>query len=97
MGPGPHIQQYPLPATGTCDEAQPEGLNWGESWLWWMDGGEGGEVCTRTLASNASTAAWEIGEQLLGNPLRRTLGRADRARLFDMPLTLWDTPARLFA
>ena len=67
-GPGPHIQQFPVPATGTCDEAQPEGLNWGgvssggwnESWSWWMHEGEGGHVCTRTLAFNASTAAWEV-------------------------------------
>jgi len=67
-GPGPHIQQFPVPATGTCDEAQPEGLNWGgvssggwsESWSWWMHDGEGGHVCTRTLAYNTSMAAWEV-------------------------------------
>ena len=67
-GPGPHIQQFPLPVTGTCDEAQPEGLIWGgvasggwnESWSWWMNDGEGGHVCTRTLIYNTSTATWEV-------------------------------------
>ena len=68
VGPAPHIQQFPMPATGTCDEAEPEGVNWsgvasggwGESWAWWMNDGGGGDVCTRTLVYNASTAAWEV-------------------------------------
>jgi len=67
-GPAPLIQQFPMPAAGACDEAQPEGLNWGgvssggwgESWARWMNDGEGGFVCTRTLAYNTSTAAWEV-------------------------------------
>jgi len=67
-GPAPHSQQFAMPATGTCDEAQPEGLNWGgvssggwgESWAQWMNDGQGGEVCTRTLVYNASKAAWEV-------------------------------------
>jgi len=67
-GPGPHIQEFAMPETGTCDEAQSEGLNWGgaasggwgESWAQWMNDGEGGFVCTRTLAYNTSTAAWEV-------------------------------------
>lgn len=67
-GPGPHIQQFAMPGTGSCDEAQPEGLNWGgvssggwgESWAQWMNDGEGGEVCTRTLVYKASKAAWEV-------------------------------------
>lgn len=67
-GPAPHIQQFPRPAAGTCDEAEPEGVNWsgvasgswGESWAKWMNDGEGGDVCTRTLIYNQSKAAWEV-------------------------------------
>jgi len=65
--PAPVIQQFEKPTTGTCDEAQPEGLNWGgaasggwgESWAQWMHEGQGGAVCTRTLAYNNSTATWQ--------------------------------------
>jgi len=68
LGPAPHIQQFPMPAVGTCDEAEPEGVNWsgvasggwGESWAQWMNDGEGGFVCTRTLIYNQSRAAWEV-------------------------------------
>jgi len=67
-GPAPVIQQFEKPATGTCDEAQPEGLNWGgassggwgESWAQWMHEGQGGAVCTRTLAYNNSTGTWQV-------------------------------------
>ena len=67
-GPAPVIQQFEKPANGTCDEAQPEGLNWGgassggwgESWAQWMHEGQGGAVCTRTLAYNNSTATWQV-------------------------------------
>ena len=67
-GPAPVIQQFEKPATGTCDESQPEGLNWGgassggwgESWAQWMHEGQGGAVCTRTLAYNNSTATWQV-------------------------------------
>ena len=66
--PAPRIQQFEMPATGTCDEAQPEGLNWGgassggwgESWAQWMHEGQGGAVCTRTLAYNNSTGTWQV-------------------------------------
>ncbi len=67
-GPGIHIQQFPRPTSGTCDDNQPEGLNWsgvasggwGESWAQWMHEGQGGTVCTRTLAYNNSTATWQV-------------------------------------
>ena len=66
--PTPHIQQFEKPATGTCDEAQPESLNWGgaasggwdESWAQWANDGQGGAVCTRTLAYNNSTTTWQV-------------------------------------
>jgi len=56
-GPTPILQQFATPAMGTCDAAQPEGLNWagvasggwGESWAQWANGGRGGTVCTRML------------------------------------------------
>ena len=55
--PAPLMQQFAKPATGTCDAAQPTGLNWsgvasggwGESWAQWANGGRGGSVCTRIL------------------------------------------------
>ena len=67
-GPAPVVQQFEKPATGTCDEAQPEGLNWGgassggwgESWAQWANEGEGGPVCTRTLAYSTSTGTWQV-------------------------------------
>jgi len=66
--PTPRIQQFEKPATGTCNEAQPAGLNWGgaatgswgQSWAQWANKGEGGSVCTRTLAYNNSTATWQV-------------------------------------
>lgn len=56
-GPAPLMQQFAKPVTGTCDAAQPTGLNWsgvasggwGESWAQWANGGRGGSVCTRML------------------------------------------------
>ena len=67
-GPDPVMQQFPIPETGTCNEAQPAGLNWGgassggwgESWARWVNEGQGGTVCTRTLAYNNSTATWQV-------------------------------------
>jgi len=64
--PPPVIQQFGKPNSITCDEAQPEGLDiggassggWGESWAQWMNNGNGGPVCTRTLAYNNSTGKW---------------------------------------
>jgi len=68
VSPGTRIQQFPRPTSGTCDANQPEGLNWsgvasggwGESWAQWMHEGQGGAVCTRTLAYNNSTATWQV-------------------------------------
>ncbi len=55
--PAPVVQQFARPTSGTCDAAQPAGLNWSgvvsggwsESWAQWANGGRGGSVCTRTL------------------------------------------------
>ena len=67
--PAPVIQSFGKPATGTCDEAQPEGLDWagvasggwGVSWAQWMNGGNGGAVCTRELVYSTSQSKWMIG------------------------------------
>lgn len=64
--PAPLLQQFAKPATGTCDAAQPTGLNWSgvasggwsESWAQWANGGQGGTVCTRTLEYSVSRGAW---------------------------------------
>ena len=55
--PGAIIQQFVRPASGSCDAAQPPGLDrsgvaaggWGESWAQWANGGWGDRVCTRML------------------------------------------------
>ena len=65
-GPEAAMQQFGKPDSMTCDEAQPEGLNWsgvpsggwGESWAQWMNGGNGGTVCTRELVYRAGS--WVI-------------------------------------
>lgn len=67
-GPGLHVQQFGMPESGTCDEAASDDLNWsgvesggwGESWSQWINEGEGGAVCTRTLVYNTSQGAWEV-------------------------------------
>ena len=66
--PSPLIQQFGKPVAGTCDEAQPEGLNlagvtnggWGISWAQWMNGGTGGAVCTRTLVYSTDQSKWIV-------------------------------------
>lgn len=67
-GPAPVVQQFGKPATGTCDDAQPEGLDlsgvasggWGTSWAQWVNGGNGGAVCTRTLVYSTAQGAWTV-------------------------------------
>lgn len=66
--PAPVVQQFGKPSTGTCDEAQPEGLNiggasgggWGESYAMWMNNGTGGFVCTRTLNYSSALGHWIV-------------------------------------
>lgn len=63
-----HIQQFARPVTGTCDAAQPEGLDWGgadsggwdDSWAQWMNKGTGGLVCTRVLTYSNSLGHWVV-------------------------------------
>jgi hypothetical protein len=66
--PAPLIQQFGKAASGTCDSAAPEDLNWsgvesggwGESWAEWMNGGNGGAVCTRTLVYSTAQSKWVV-------------------------------------
>ena len=63
-----YLQQFVKSPDLTCDEAQPEGLDWsgapsggwGESWAQWPNDGQGGNVCTRTLFYNNSTGSWDV-------------------------------------
>lgn len=60
------IQQFGMPASGSCEDAAPADLNtagvgsggWGTSWAQWMNGGTGGAVCTRTLSYVGSS--WTV-------------------------------------
>lgn len=66
-GPSDLLQQVGKPAGGCQSITAPE-LNWAgvpnggwhESWAQWVNGGEGGTVCTRTLAYSTSTNAWFV-------------------------------------
>ena len=64
----PVLQQFGKPLSGTCEEAAPLSLNWGgaegggwgESWEQWMNDGEGGSVCTRTLVYSNALGHWVV-------------------------------------
>ena len=66
--PAPVVQEFGLPASGTCDAAASNDLNWAGvasggwsiSWAEWMNGGQGGAVCTRTLFYDTNAAAWAV-------------------------------------
>lgn len=66
--PAPIVQQFGLPASGTCDAAASASLNWAGvasggwsiSWGEWMNGGRGGAVCTRTLVYSTRAGAWGV-------------------------------------
>jgi hypothetical protein len=67
--PAPILQQFGKPASSTCDSVAPTSLNWSgvasggwsESWAQWMNGGNGGAVCTRTLTYSTSQSKWIVG------------------------------------
>ena len=64
--PAAVVQQFGLPAAGTCEESAPANLDWagvgnegwGTSWAAWMNNDTGGQVCTRTLSYVGS--GWAI-------------------------------------
>lgn len=66
--PSPLFQQFGKPLTGTCDAAAPVTLNWSsvssggwsESWAQWVNNGNGGAVCTRTLSYSTTQSRWVV-------------------------------------
>jgi len=68
-GPGPEnvIQQIGQPATG-CDAVDRDDLNWADtssggwtqSWAQWVNEGQGGSVCTRTLVYDQRRNIWTV-------------------------------------
>lgn len=64
--PTPLLQQFGRPEQVTCEASAPFSLNWGgagsggwgESWAQWMNGGAGGQVCTRTLVFDNAQGTW---------------------------------------
>jgi len=59
--PAPVLQQFGRPDVGSCDDVAPGTLDWSgvtsggwsESWAQWVNNGNGGAVCTRTLTYHA--------------------------------------------
>lgn len=66
--PSPVMQQFGKPTSGTCDATASESLNWSsvasggwsESWAQWVNGGQGGDVCMRTLVYSTTQSRWVI-------------------------------------
>ncbi len=64
--PADVVQEFGLPAAGTCDAAAGPELDWAGvgrggwsiSWSQWPHGGTGGAVCSRTLHYDAGIGAW---------------------------------------
>lgn len=52
----PIVQQVGRDASG-CDATH----GWTPSWAQWMNGGKGGDVCTRTLIYSQSAGKWVVG------------------------------------
>jgi len=63
------LQQVGVGSDGTCAATLPADLNrggvdsggWGRPWAQWVNGGNGGAVCTRTLVYSTSQSKWMIG------------------------------------
>lgn len=66
--PSAVMQQVGLPAGG-CEAVTATELNiggagsggWGQSWAQWVNDGEGGAVCTRTLVYSPTLGSWTVG------------------------------------
>jgi hypothetical protein len=64
-GPAPLLQQFGKSASATCESSDPDWANWPgviaggwtESWAQWVNDGNGGVVCTRTLV-RGSDGMW---------------------------------------
>ena len=66
--PDPILQQFGKPASGTCTDTAPPHTQlpgapsggWGESWAQWVNDGNGGAVCTRTLIYRTALSRWIV-------------------------------------
>ena len=69
-GPGEHVQQTGRSPEDDCGGVDRPDLNWSgvssdgwsPSWSYWMNGGKGGPVCTRTLAFDGSLGRWVVAD-----------------------------------
>jgi len=67
--PASILQQVGQPPSGRCTEVTSDEHNWGgvghggwsESWAQWMNSGNGGAVCTRTLVYSSNLGTWTVG------------------------------------
>ncbi len=67
-GPGPILQQIPRLPGDDCSAVDRPELNWSgvesggwtPSWSWWVNDGQGGPVCTRTLVYRQSDSTWFV-------------------------------------
>lgn len=68
LGPGPLIQQISRLHYDDCtsvdlpelDWSGVESGGWTPSWAWWVNDGQGGPVCTRTLVYRQSDSSWAV-------------------------------------
>ncbi len=67
VGPRDVLQQFAAPETGCEAVRRPEldwasvsSGGWGLSWAAWVNDGEGGSVCTRTLVYSNALAKWTV-------------------------------------
>ena len=68
QAPPPVMQQFGKPVSITCNQAQPDGLDWSgvasggwsESWAQWVNQGNGGPVCGRTLVYSTTQSKWTV-------------------------------------
>lgn len=66
--PSAIMQQVGMPSAG-CADYENADLNiggaasggWGQSWAQWVNDGEGGAVCTRTLVYSPTLGSWMVG------------------------------------
>jgi hypothetical protein len=67
--PRPLIQQFGLPLSGDCVDGYSTDMNWSNvgiagwttSWAHWVNSGQGGAVCTRTLTYSLENNRWIVG------------------------------------
>jgi hypothetical protein len=66
--PAAILQEFGQPSSGTCDSAQPAGLNWAGvaaggwrlAWGEWLNERRGGWACSRVIAFDPSSGVWGV-------------------------------------